>query len=174
MLEAIRNNDIQALSQLEDISMDIEKLMAEVKEKVDMRDMMSEMIKQKEQFLDIERNNLVQNLFIELNVTRMFKRLNDRKLRDIAQEVVNRFGADADYSDLQQEAFTIALNQNQQKKEKTQENTQRDKAVSKRGNDLRAIFEEAISLKTDVYDILKERGYIKDPVKEFFSAGNFL
>ncbi|MEJ8555168.1 hypothetical protein [Tepidibacter sp. Z1-5] len=96
----------------------------------------------------------------------IFDRLTENELENLIRKTVDKFAVDDDYNLIKSEVIKKALQINDKKKEaknKINNGLYEDK-------DLRNIYELSKKKKIHVYEILKENGYIKNPVEEFLKV----
>jgi hypothetical protein len=166
MIKALRSNNRTEIGKYEDISINLDEALYKHKRNIYIAGKIKEMAKHQEKYLEIKRSNMEENLIIDVNELGIFDELTEKDIESLVKKVVGKFGVDDDYNIIKTTAIKRAIQTNEEKKIK-KEST--DKASYKE-NDLRKIYQLAKKKKIYVYEMLKQKGYIKNPVEEFFKV----
>ncbi|WP_330665037.1 ATP-binding protein [Tepidibacter sp.] len=166
MIKALRNNNRNQIMKYEDISINLDDITFKHKNSLQLAGKIKEMAKNEEKLFKLKRNNTAENLIIDVNTLGIFDRLTENELENLIRKTVDKFGVDDDYNLIKSEVIKKALQLNDKKKE-TENKVNNELYEDK---DLRNIYEISQKKKLHVYEILKENGYIKNPVEEFLKV----
>ncbi|TGE32994.1 ATP-binding protein [Desulfosporosinus sp. Sb-LF] len=165
IIRALRDNDRARLAQLEDVAIDMEKIINSKREKLDLNGKIASITQSLEKLDTIEHKSKVQTLMFDLTGLGFLSNLNQRDFEGIATRIVNELGVNEDYLKIKQLAIKTAMEENDAKAAKASTGGKKiKKAVESKG--LIHIFHQAIGKKKHVYELLNESGYIKN-VEEF-------
>lgn len=166
MMKALRNNNRTEIMKYEDISINLDDITFKHKSSLQLAGKIKEMAKNEERLFELKRNNIAENLIVDMNSLGIFDELTENEIENLVNKVVNKFGIDDDYNAIKLETIKKALQMNEKKKDdKTKNNN-----LLYEEKDLRNLYEFAKKKKVHVYEILKEKRYIKDPIKEFLKV----
>ncbi|WP_420829643.1 ATP-binding protein [Crassaminicella indica] len=166
MIKALRSNNREQMNNYEDIAINLDDISFSHKRDIDLAGKIKEMAKHQEKYFEMKRNNIVENLIVEVCTLGIFDELTEKELGDLVKRTVQKFGVDDDFNVIKAEVIKKAINANEKKK--IGKNIRKD--VPYEEKDLRKIFKIAKQKKVHAYELLKQKGYIKDPVKEFIKA----
>lgn len=166
MIKALRNNNRTEIMKYEDISINLDDITFKHKNSLQLAGMVKEMAKNQEKLFELKRKNIVENLIIDINSLGIFDELTENEIENLVSKVVNKYGIDDDYNTIKLDTIKRAVQMNDKKKEdKTKNNS-----LLYEENDLRNLYEFAQKKKKHVYEVLKEKGYIKNPIEEFLKV----
>ncbi|MCT4605727.1 MAG: ATP-binding protein [Marinisporobacter sp.] len=166
MIKALKNGNMKDIMKYEDIAINLDDISFQHKTDMKILGKIKEMADNQQKYYEMKRTNRVEDLVADTAQLGIFDELTDHELYDLVKKVVNSFGIDDDYNLMKAEAIKRALNANEKKK--IGKNKTIDVPYDE--NDLRKILEIAKDKGVHVYEILKKKGYIKDPIKEFMKA----
>lgn len=163
MLTAIRKNDFKAMYKYEDLMINLDDLMINHKKTVAYEGRILKAMQERLNTLDYERKDKIEGLSVELSALGIFTALNAKELKKIVENVVEHNPSNSDYNTLKLIAIQQAMEKNQK---------QLDIVVKKESNNetllLLTIRANALKHKEHPYESLKKKGYILDPVAEFY------
>ncbi|HWQ43007.1 MAG TPA: ATP-binding protein [Desulfosporosinus sp.] len=165
IIKALKNNDIGAIKKYQDVAYNLADLIENQGANIELTNKISEHSKSLATLKKAEANSKVESLMIDLIEADMFPHLLQRDLEEIATNVVNKLGVQATDRRLKQEAFKVALENDEKKGAiKHKKDDAMKQKVDKDG--LIYLYKKAVKDKRHIYDLLSETGYIKD-AKEF-------
>lgn len=167
MIKALRNNNRTEIMKYEDISINLDDITFRHKSNLELAGKIKEIAKNEEKQLELKRKNIVENLIIDVSTLGIFTELTEKEIEDLIKKVVDKYGIDDDYNHIKADVIKKALESNEKKKEAKGITTSIDKYEK---TDLRNIYELSKKRKLHVYELLKEYGYIKNPVDEFLKV----
>jgi hypothetical protein len=166
MIKALRSNNREQINNYEDIAINLDDISFSHKRDIDLAGKIKEMAKHQEKYFEMKRNNIAENLIVEVSTLGIFNELTEKELGDLVKKTVQKFGVDDNFNVIKAEVIKKAINANEKKK--IGKNIRKD--VPYEEKDLRKILIIAKQKKVHAYELLKQKGYIKDPVKEFIKA----
>jgi len=166
MIKALRNNRQSEIAKYEDISINLDEISFKHKKEIDLIGKIKEMANHQKKYIEMKRNNLIENIVADVCVLGIFNELSEKEIYDLVKKTVEKFGIDDDYNTIKTESIKKLLNANEKKKKRKEDCNN----VLYEENDLRKIFEIAKKRKVHVYELLNQRGYIKNPVEEFLKV----
>lgn len=167
MIKALRNNNRTEIMKYEDISINLDEITFKHKSTLALAGKIKEIAKSEEKRLELKRKNTVENLIIDVNTLGIFTELTEKEIEDLIIKIVDKHGINDDYNLIKGEIVKKALDLNEKKKENKNSKVS---IGSYEKTDLRNIYELANKKKVHVYDVLKEYGYIKNPIDEFLKV----
>jgi DNA polymerase III delta prime subunit len=166
MIKALRNNNRTEIMKYEDISINLDDITFKHKNSLQIAGKIKEMAKNEERLFELKRNNIVENLIVDINSLGIFEELTENEIENLVNKVVNKYGIDDDYNTIKLDTIKRALQMNDKKNEdKTKNNS-----LLYEEKDLRNLYELSKKKKVHVYEILKEKGYIKNSIEEFLKV----
>lgn len=166
MIKALRNNNKLEIMKYEDISINLDDITIKHKSNLQLSGKIKELAKNEEKLFELKRNNVSENLIIDMNTLGIFDEITDNELENIIRKIVDKFGIDDDYNIIKSSVIKNLMNFNEKKKD----NKNNINNVSYEKKDLRNIHELARKKKLHVYEVLKQMGYIKNPIEEFLKV----
>lgn len=163
MLTAIRKNDFKAMYKYEDLMINLDDLMITHKKGVEYEGRIKDAMKERLNTLDYKRKDRIQNLSIELSALGIFTALNSNDIKRIVEKAVENSPSNIEYSELKLNAIQQAMETNQKK-----QNKMVNKKIELENLPLLIIRDNALKNKKHPYDFLKKKGFISDPIAEFY------
>lgn len=161
MIKALRNNNQLEIAKYEDISINLDEITFKHKREIDLVGKIKEIANYQEKYFEMKKNNIAENLVVDLCTLGIFNELTEKEIYDLVKKTVEKLGIDEDYNVIKTEVIKVLLNANEKKK--MRKNDCNNPLYEE--NDLRKIYELSKKRKVHVYELLKEKGYIKNPVE---------
>lgn len=168
MIKALRNNNMMEVMKYEDISISLEDISVNYKRDIELIGKVEEVFKERNNTVELKRRNTVENLVMDLSVIGVFDELDSTEIKKLAEKIVEKLPVDEEYNSIKIIAIKSAMELNEKKK--TDKKTRENKEIKKQNDGLIALYELAIKNKEHPYEVLKRKGYIKNPVEEFLEA----
>ncbi|MBU5437094.1 ATP-binding protein [Tissierella sp. MSJ-40] len=165
MIKALKTNNRTEIMKYEDITINLDDITFRHKNNLQLSGRIKEMAKNEEKLFELKRNNMVENLILDLNSLAIFNELTQTEIENLVNTVVNKFGIDDEYNVIKSDTIKKALNMNEKKKHDKSNNT-----LLYEEKDLRKIYELAKNKNIHVYEILKEKGYTRDSTQELLKV----
>jgi hypothetical protein len=171
MIKALRKNDLMAISNYEDISINLESILAHTRDQFDLRGMISQLANQEEKMRRHKRNNMVENLLIEITEMGIFSLLTNQETEKIVQSYIEKMGINEEYSAIKQAIVKELLDKEQEKLQKKEKADKlRKNRINLHDNDIRKLYRQSVKQKKHVYELMGESGWIKNPINEFLKV----
>lgn len=165
MIDALRKNETKKLRMYGDIDINISQIICNAqnvtKQLVSIRSFQEQQNLKKEE----GKNNLKVRLLKELVDIGIFSKLND-KLEGLVDKVLIDNNSNQDYLKIKQKILELALEESIRLDNSIKRRHPDNKTIKKEMNELSKLYEKADIEKKEVYELLKEEGYIKNPVGE--------
>lgn len=168
MLTAIRNNDFEAVYKYEDLMIDLDDLMFNHKKNVTYEGRILNAMKERLNTLEYQRNEKIESLSVELAALGIFTVLSTVELKKIVEKVVEHNPINTEYNVLKMLAIQQAMEKNQKQLDKITQNKEVEQEKNVDSLVLLNIRKSALKRNEHPYDSLKKKGYILDPVDEFY------
>lgn len=165
MIKALRNNDIVAISNYEDISINLDDLAFNYRSDIQLNGKLEELFKERKNTIELKQKSLVENLVMDLASIGIFENLGNTDIKNLVEKLVQKQPIDKDYNTLKAIAIKEAIELNEKRKVN---NLPKGNKSKEKG--LLALYEAAIKNKEHPYEIFKKNGYIKDPLEEFLEV----
>lgn len=162
MIKALRNNDINAIRNYEDISINLDDIAFNYRKDIELTGKLEELFKERNNSIELKRKSTVENLVMDLCTIGIFDNLEDMQMKKLVEKLLQKHPVDEDYNSIKVMAIKAAMELNEKIKSGNLEKLNKPK---KEG--LLALYEAAIKAKEHPYEVLKRNGYIKNPVDEF-------
>lgn len=165
MLEALRSNDLKKLSKYDDIfAPDIFRLYENIQDDIKLKGDIEKIRYQQKRIIENSRMEALGKVVLWLIEGGI-----EAKLAEEAAEIaLNKLGTKQKNSQINREALEQALRlQSRQNDKQSKPNTNK-KEIKFYKKDLRQVYTKAEKNKICIYDILKEEGFIKEPLEEFY------
>jgi hypothetical protein len=162
MIKALRNNNISQIAKYEDISINLDEVAMNYKEDMELAGVIKERFNERKKSIELKKKNAVENLILDLTAMGIFDNLSTEAIKKICENVVDKSYVDEEYSSQKLRAVKKLVELN----ETLKENKNRKKKYEV-NEGLIAIYEEAQKQKKHPYELLKEKGFIKNPLDEF-------
>ncbi len=166
MIKALRNNNIFEIMQYEDISINLDDIAINYKSDMELNGRVREAFNERKKSIELIRRSTVENLIFDLKSMDLFKNLDEVEIKKICERTVNEASVNEEYSSLKKVVLQKALDQ----EEKEKHNNEKVKKTETKNQELIALYEKAKKDKVHPYDVLKNNGYIKNPINEFLKA----
>ncbi|MEW9938697.1 AAA family ATPase [Clostridium butyricum] len=165
MIKALRNNNLSEIMRYEDISINLDDVAMNYKNNMELSGLIKDSFKERKKSIELKKRSTVENLVVDLTAMNMFDNLSTSDIQKICEKIVDKSSIDEEYNSQKLEAVKKAMTLNETLKENI---NRKQQCESKEG--LIWIYEAAKKQKIHPYELLKENGFIKDPVEEFFNA----
>jgi len=169
MISALRNNDLEEIIKYDDISISLDDILGKTKQKTDLRGRIQDLAKQQQVIRDSQGNDLKEAVLSDLRSMKMFDMFKYDELQNVIEKAVKNVGIESGLMPIEQEALKIAMDKineiDSRKKRKIKNMNDSDKLNL---DDLRYIFKESKKDKKHVYELLKQKDVIKNPLEEFY------
>lgn len=163
MIKALRNNNWTEIMKYEDISINLDNITMSYKSNIELTGLLNETFKERRKTIELSRKSIVENLIIELSEMDIFENLTISDIERISQKVADKADINDEFNFIKKKAIKKALDENDSKI-----NINVIEAdVKKEG--LLLIYEKASKKKSHIYDELKKKGFIKNPLDEFLN-----
>lgn len=163
MIAALRSGDPSKIAEFDDISIDEETIWKNLQHDIEMEERVNDAIATKRQEMKNKRQSAHDALYFSICSSNLFPQLRQDVIRNIIDTVVKSTDNTISEDELKMLVMEriFAENQKQQKQKKEKQ------VVPIKSDSLLAIYDEAIRKKEHPYDLLKKKGYIKNPFEEF-------
>ncbi len=169
VIRAIRNNDINDMANYEDISIEIENILQDKIEQAQQRERVKQLSKQYKESITQNNKNFKETLIDEILSMGLFVYVNYEKLEKIIDKIVKGDSKKLNTAMIKQKVIMVAMEEENLINEKKNEiNNSVNKTNLYDKDDLRYLFDQAKKKKIHIYDVLKDKGYIKDPLDELY------
>lgn len=165
MIKALRNNNLSEIMRYEDISINLDDVAMNYKNDMELSGLIKDSFKERKKSIELKKRSTVENLVVDLTAMNMFDNLSTSDIQKICEKIVDKSSIDEEYNSQKLEAVKKAMTLNETLKENI---NRKQQCESKEG--LIWIYEAAKKQKIHPYELLKENGFIKDPVEEFFNV----
>lgn len=162
MIKALRDNNLAQIAKYEDISLNLDELVINYREGIELAGAIKEKFNERKKSVELKKKSNIESLILDLNGMGIFDNLSTADINKICENIVNKSYADEEYSSQKLRAVQKALELN----ETLKENKNRKKRYEN-NEGLISIYEEAKKQKKHPYELLKEKGFIKNPLEEF-------
>lgn len=162
MIKALRNNNLSQIAKYEDISLNLDEMAMNYKNDMEFAGIIKEKFEDRKKSIELKKKSNVENLILDLTAMDIFDTLSTADIKKICEDIVEKSYVDEEYSSQKLRALKKAMERN----ENLKENKKRQKKCEA-NEGLLAIYEMAIKQKKHPYELLKEEGFIKNPLKEF-------
>ena len=163
MMKAIRTNNVKDMMKYEDIMINLDELMINHKRDIELEGRIRKGFKERQQTIDYIRQDKTESLSVEISALGIFDRLNVKEIRDLVAKIIENNPIDTDFNLLKTDAIQQAITLNQKKNVKKELRLQKVELLP-----LLALRTKAIEKKQHPYELLKNKGYIKNPLQEFY------
>ncbi|WP_029326664.1 ATP-binding protein [Bacillus coahuilensis] len=163
MLNAIRKNDLKAMYKYEDIMINLDDLMINHKQNIEYEGKIKEAMKERQNTMEYKRQDTIESLTLEVASLGIFENLGTNDIKQIIIKIVETNPIDTDFNVLKTDSIQQAITLNQQKKLKKESKMPKGELLP-----LLTLRKAAIRKKQHPYELLKLKGFIKSPLKEFY------
>ncbi|WP_294370807.1 AAA family ATPase [uncultured Clostridium sp.] len=165
MIKALRNNNLAEIIKYEDISIDYEEVANVYARNIELTGIIKESFKERRKDIELQRKSTIESLIVDLTEMDIFQYLELNNIRKICEKIVSGSSANEDYSNLKMEALKEAMALNEKMKLRKEK-----KPKVKITGGLIEIYKLSRERNIHPYELLKEEGYIKNPVDEFLNV----
>ncbi|MGN2339001.1 AAA family ATPase [Clostridium cagae] len=165
MIKALRNNNLSEIMRYEDISINLDDVAMNYKNDMELSGLIRDSFKERKKSIELKKRSTVENLVVDLTAMNMFDNLSTSDIQKICEKIVDKSAIDEEYNSQKIEVVKKAMTLNETLKENI---NRKQQCEFKEG--LIWIYEAAKKQKLHPYELLKENGFIKDPVKEFLNV----
>lgn len=165
MIKALRNNDRVAISNYEDISINLDDIAFDYRRDIELNGKLEELFKERKNTIELNQKSRIENLVMDLSSIGIFDNLDNTDIKKLVEKLVQNQPIDKDYTAIKAIAIKEAIEFNEKRKVNNL-----PKQINSDEKGLLDLYEAAIKNKEHTYEILKRNGYIKDPVEEFLEA----
>lgn len=162
MIKALRNNNLAQIIKYEDISLNLDEIAMNYKEDMELSGLIKEKFNERKKSLEFKKKSNVENLILDLTGMGIFDNLGTADIKKICDDIVDKTYIDEEYSSQKLRAVKKAVELNETLK---RNNGRKKKNEANEG--LILIYEIAKKQKKHPYELLKEKGFIKNPLEEF-------
>lgn len=165
MIKALRNNNLSEIMRYEDISINLDDVAINYKNDIELSGLIRDSFKERKKSIELKKRSTVENLVVDLTAMNMFDNLSTSDIQKICEKIVDKSSIDEEYNSQKLEAVKKAMTLNETLKENI---NRKQQCEAKEG--LIWIYEAAKKKKIHPYELLKENGFIKNPVEEFLNV----
>jgi len=166
MITALRSGDPQKIAEFDDIRIHDEDIWKNLQHDMEMEVRVNDAITAKKKDMKARRQNSHDSLYFSICSSNLFPNLGQDEIRKILDTVIESCEISTPEDELKMLVMERIFAENQKKLQKKK--TKR--VVPIRNSNLLTMYDEAISKKEHPYDLLKKKGYIKNPFEEFRKA----
>ncbi|NFG38428.1 ATP-binding protein [Clostridium botulinum] len=165
MIKALRNNNLSEIMKYEDISINLDEVARNYKNDMELAGLIRDSFKERKKSIELKKRSTVENLVVDLTAMNMFDNLSNSDIQKICEKIVDKSAIDEEYNAQKIEAVKKAMTLNETLKENI---NRKQQCEAKEG--LIWVYEVAKKQKIHPYELLKENGFIKNPVEEFLNV----
>lgn len=165
MIKALRDNNLAQIIKYEDISLNLDEIAMNYKEDMEFAGAIKEKFNERKKSIELKKKSTIENLILDLTGMGIFDNLSTTDIKKICENIVDKSYVDEEYSSQKLRAVKKAVELN----ETLKENKNRKKRYEN-NEGLISIYEEAQKQKKHPYELLKEKGFIKNPLEEFLKV----
>lgn len=162
MIKALRNNNLAQIIKYEDISLNLDEIAMNYKEDMELAGAIKEKFNERKRSVELKKKSNVENLILDLTVMDIFDNLSAANIKKICEDIADKSYVDEEYSSQKLRAVKKAVELN----ETLKKNINRKKR-NEANEGLISIYEIAQKQEKHPYELLKEKGFIKNPLEEF-------
>lgn len=163
MLNAIRKNDFKSMYKYEDLMINLDDLMINHKQNTEYEGKIKEAMKERKNTLRYKRQEMIEGLTVEVASLGIFDNLETNDIKRIITKIVENNPINTDFNVLKSDSIQQAITLNQHKKVKKEPRIQKENLLP-----LLSLRTVAIERKQHTYELLKLKGFIKNPLQEFY------
>lgn len=164
MIKALRSNNLSEMKNYDDISINLDEISVNHKSTLELSGRIEELFKERKKTNELIRNSVVENLVLDITTIDIFANLNISEFKKVCESIVKKNSVNEDYSSLKVMAIKKAMELDEKNK-----NTTNSPKKKLKEQDVLFLFDIAKDRKVHPYDILKKKGYIKNPMEEFLN-----
>ncbi|MFL0164765.1 ATP-binding protein [Candidatus Clostridium helianthi] len=164
MIKALRNNNISEIAKYEDISINLDELEINYKGNIELSGLIKESFKERKKSIELKKRSTVENLILDLAAMNIFDELSVEDIKKVCEKVVEKSLIDEEYNSQKLQVLKKAMELN----ETLKTNISRKKSFEMKEG-LIGIYEASKEQNVHPYELLKEKGFIKNPIEEFLN-----
>lgn len=164
MIKALRNNNLSEIAKYEDISINLDDIAINYKANIELSGLIKESFKERKKSVELKKRNTVENLILDLTAMDIFDELSVKDIKKVCEKIVEKSAIDEEYTSQKLQVLKKAMELN----ETLKSNKNRKKSFEMKEG-LIGIYEAAKEQKVHPYELLKQKGFIKDPLDEFLN-----
>jgi hypothetical protein len=167
MIKALRNNDIEKLNTIDDLTIDTDPILENISRDINVRQRVAEMTQSQRNNRVNKANSIKEHLTNELLALDLFKSLEFNDVSEVVESTIKNLGISEDIRNIKQEVIKECFIKDERITEK-KKNSRKSNNTEYEEDDLRKLFKKAEIEKKHVYELLKCKGYIMNPFHEFY------
>ena len=166
MIIALRSGDPLKIAAFDDIRIDEEYVWKNLQHDMEMEERVNDAITAKKQDMKVKRQNSHDSLYFSICSSNLFPNLEQDEIRKILDTVIKSCEINTSDDEIKMLVMERIFVENQKK----QQRKKTVNVITINNSNLLAIYDDAINKKVHPYDLLKKKGYIKNPFEEFMQA----
>lgn len=166
MIKALRNNNLLEIMKYEDISINLDDIAANYKGTMELNGKVQDVFKERKNTIELTRKSTVENLVLDLTSMDMFCNLSMIEIKELCEKIIEKAPVNEEYSVIKKSAFKKAM----ELEEKIISSKKENENTKQSATGLLKLYELAKKNKEHTYEVLKRKGYIKNPIEEFMKA----
>lgn len=170
MIKALRNNNLEEIAKYDDIAINLDDILVNIKQQLDLRGRISSLAKQEQQIRKSKSESIKEQVLTELVNMGLFANLSYNKLEKIVEDSIQSLRNNCTELNIKQFTVKKALEEDERislAKKARKLDKERNKNIKLENQDLRNLYHKSKERKMSIYEILKEYSYIKNPKEEF-------
>ncbi|KAI3349977.1 ATP-binding protein [Clostridium botulinum] len=169
VIQAIRSNNPDEMANYEDISIEIENVIQDKIQEAQHRERVRELSNQYKESVLQNNKQFKETLITEVMSIGLFVYIDYDKLEKIVDKIVKGDPSKLNTALVKQKVIMAAMEEENRIVEKNNQiSNSKEKTNLYDKGDLRNLFDESVKKKVHIYDVLKDNGYIKDPLQELY------
>lgn len=170
MIKALRSSNIEDICKYEDIKVDFEDIINNVRGKIEIHGKIRQFAEQEKRHSKMLMNELLEKLIEDIASTGLFSNIKDSEFTNIIESALSKSDLDEEYEVVKKRISLILMEKLlKRQNEKNARNLSNISAIKSK-DDLRTFFDECEKKKKPIYNALIENGYIKEPLAEFYGV----
>ncbi len=166
MITALQSGDPLKIATFDDISIDETDVWQNIQHDMEMEERVNDAIAVKRQDMKVKRQNSHDSLYFSICSSNLFPQLGQTEIRQILDTVIKCCDVNIGEDDLKMLVMERIFAENKKKQQKKKV----EHVIPIKRANLLVIYDEAISKKEHPYDVLRKKGYIKNPFDGFLKA----
>lgn len=169
VIEVIRSDNTDDMANYEDISIEIDNIIQDKIEKAQHMERVKQLSNQYKESISQNNKKFKETLITEIMSIGLFVHVDYEKLEKIVDKIVVGDPTKLNAALIKQKVIMTAMEEENRIIEKNNEISNSVDTVNLYDkDDLRYLFDKAEKKKVHIYDVLKDNGYIKDPLQELY------
>jgi hypothetical protein len=169
IIKALKKNDIAKIANYDDITIDMDYLLENINRDVEVRERVTKQVEIQRTNRSNQSSSIKEQLLTEIIALGLFENLGYGDIEEIIEDSIKQLGVNNDIILIKQHTIKSCFIREENvaaEKLKRQENKQKPNPYD--SEDLRKIYDQAKKDKVKVYELLKRKGYISNPLEEFY------